>query len=378
MLTMQAEQDEKWMREALRLAELGWGRTSPNPLVGCLIVRDGCVLSEGYHAAAGFDHAERAAINQARQRGVSLDGATLYVNLEPCSHQGRTPPCADLIIESGIRTVVAAMSDPNPRVAGQGFQKLQNTGILLRIGVLAAEAQKLNEIFIKYITTGLPFVLLKSAISLDGKIATRTGNSKWISGEVSRQVVHHWRDRVAGIMVGKNTVLLDNPSLTTRQDGQACQNPIRIIVASAGALPSDCRVFQACAPGGAILATTSRMPAASRAAFERIGTTVVCLDGEDGKVDLWGLVRYLGLRGLDSIMLEGGGRLNEAFLQAGLIDKIMLFMAPKIIGGGDAVSCFNGLGCDQLTDAVGLDRMSINPCGEDWLIEGYPQNTRGC
>ncbi|HAL74374.1 MAG TPA: bifunctional diaminohydroxyphosphoribosylaminopyrimidine deaminase/5-amino-6-(5-phosphoribosylamino)uracil reductase RibD [Clostridiales bacterium] len=378
MLTLQAEQDEKWMRKALQLAERAWGRTSPNPLVGCVIVKDGDVLAEGYHSAPGLDHAERAAINQARQNGVPLTGATLYVNLEPCSHHGRTPPCADLIIESGIGTVVAAISDPNPRVAGQGFRKLQNAGIRLRTGVLAAEAQKLNEIFIKYITTGLPFILMKSAISLDGKIATRTGNSKWISGEVSRQVVHHWRDRVAGIMVGKNTVLLDNPSLTTRQDDQPCKNPIRIIVASTGALPSDSRVFQACPPGGVILATTSRMPASSRTALERMGTTVICLDGEDGKVDLWGLVRLLGLRGLDSIMLEGGLQLNEAFLQAGLIDKIMLFMAPKIIGGCDAVSCFNGLGCDRLTDAVGLDRMTITPCGDDWLIEGYPQNTKGC
>ena len=375
---MQGNQDQKWMHEALSLAVKGWGRTRPNPLVGCVIIRDGRLLAEGYHVALGEDHAERAAILQARRNGVSLAGATLYVNLEPCSHHGRTPPCADLIIECGIRTVVAAMTDPNPKVSGQGFEHLRSAGILVRTGVLENEAQQLNEIFVKYITTGLPFILMKSAISLDGKIATRMGDSKWISGQEARQVVHHWRDRVSGIIVGKNTVLIDNPALTTRLNGQAGKDPVRIVLASVGALPSDCKVFQGCKPGDAILATTSRMPASSRAAFERIGATVVCIDGQDGQVDLHELVGFLGRQGHDSILLEGGGTLNESFLQAGLIDKIMLFMAPKIIGGSGAVSCFHGSGTDKLSDAVRLEHMSVKPCGDDWLIEGYPRYEKGC
>ena len=375
---MPIDQDEKWMQKALQLAEKGWGRTNPNPLVGCVIVRDGHLLADGYHAAPGLEHAERAAVRQAREKGISLRGSTLYVNLEPCSHHGRTPPCADLIVEAGISAVVAAMTDPNPKVAGRGFKILRDAGIEVRNGVLEAQARRHNEIFIKYITTGQPFILMKTAISIDGKIATCTGESKWISGGQSRQVVHHWRDRVAAIMVGKNTILADDPSLTTRLDGQTGSDPVRVIIDSAGTLEPDRRVFQNSTASRVIFATTSRMPTAKRAAFAANGVSIVCLDGADGRVDLRALAAFLGQQGLDSVLLEGGGTLNEAFLHAGLIDKIMLFMAPVIIGGCAAVSCFHGSGFKRLSEAVRVGQMSVTPCGDDWLIEGYPQYEKGC
>ena len=368
-------QDRFWMEQALDLALKGWGRTRPNPLVGCVIIRDGKILAKGHHASLGEVHAERHAITQARQRGIDLQGASLYVNLEPCSHQGRTPPCTEIIIEAGIREVVLAMKDPNPLVAGRGIAALQAAGIRVRSGVMEAEARKLNEIFIKYITTRTPFVLLKSAISIDGKMATRTGDSKWISGPQARVVVHQWRDRFAGIMVGSQTILKDDPSLDTRlpeQIGRIGRNPLRIIVDSQGRIPFEARALQGAGDPGVILATTSRIGRDRQAAYEALGVQVLPLDAPDGRVDLSALVCELGNRGIDSVMLEGGGTLNAAFLQAGLVDKLMLFMAPKLIGGMQAISCVAGQGAECLTQAIAIDRMSIRPCGDDWLIEGYP------
>ena len=371
------KQDSKWMQYALDLALKGWGQTNPNPLVGCVIVKNGRILAGNCHARLGQEHAERAAINQAWERGIDVRGARLYVNLEPCSHYGRTPPCTDIIIEAGISEVVVAMTDPNPLVAGKGIDVLRQAGITVRTGVMEAEARQLNEIFIKYILTRKPFVLLKAAISLDGKIATRTGDSRWVSGEQSRSVVHHWRDRVAGIMVGSQTVLKDNPSLNTRISGQTGNNPVRIIVDSLGQVPLESKAFHGGVDTGVILATTSRINRDRKAAYEALGVQVMQLDGHDGRVDLPALVDELGQNGLDSVMLEGGGTLNAAFLQARLVDKLMLFMAPKLIGGSQAVSCFDGLGIGRMAQAIQVDRMSMTTCGNDWLIEGYPCYTWG-
>lgn len=370
---MNQKQDEKWMHRAMKLAEKGWGRTRPNPLVGCVIVRDNRVIAEGYHAALGQAHAERAAIEQATQRGISLTGATLYVNLEPCSHYGRTPPCADLIIASGIQRVVLAMQDPNPLVAGRGIQALRAAGIEVTVGILEQQARQQNEIFIKYISTGRPFVILKAAISLDGKIATRTGESKWITGSQSRKLVHQWRSRTAAILVGIQTVLQDDPSLTTRLDGQAGRDPIRIIVDSKGQLTEHHRVFNPLSQAQVIVATTSAMEPAKAEQLKNAGATLLELDGPDDQVDLVALMNQLSEASIDSVLVEGGGRLNESFLRAGLVDKLMLFMAPKIIGGSASIACFHGLGTDQLDAAVSVAKLTITPVGEDFLIEGYPQ-----
>ncbi len=366
------------MRRALDLASDGWGRTRPNPLVGCVIVRDDTILAEGFHAAAGQAHAERAAIDQAREKGLSLRGATLYVNLEPCSHYGRTPPCADLIIETGIGRVVVALEDPNPLVAGRGIQALREAGIDVTLGVLEDQARQLNEIFIKYITTGKPFVILKAAISLDGKIATRSRESKWISGPKARELVHLWRSRAAAILVGINTVVEDNPSLTTRMADARGADPLRVIVDSKGRLCDTHRVFNPASSAGVLVATTSAMDESHAERLTAAGATVLTLDGPDGRVDLSALMNHLGQTGVDCVLLEGGGQLNEAFLRAGLVDRIMLFMAPIIIGGSTAVSCFHGRGIDHLTEAIPVARMTIQPLGDDFLIEGYPQMPGRC
>jgi len=370
---MELTQDIKWMRRALKLAEKGWSRTRPNPLVGCVIVRDDEVIAEGYHEALGRAHAERAAIEQARLHGIELTGATLYVNLEPCSHFGRTPPCADLIIENRLARVVVAMEDPNPLVAGRGIQSMRTAGIEVTTGVLEADAQRLNEIFIKHITTGKPFVMLKAAISVDGKIATHTGESKWISGAQSRKLVHRWRSRTAAILVGINTVLQDNPSLTTRLHGKKDLDPARIIVDSTGRLTPQHRVFNPDSKAPVIVATTSAINPLKAEQLKQAGATLLVLDGPDGEVDLKALIDQLGESGIDSILLEGGGRLNEAFLRAGLVDKILLFMAPKIIGGSASIACFHGEGTEHLAEAITITDMTVTPVGDDFLIEGYPQ-----
>ncbi len=366
------QRDNFWMQQAMNLAYQGWGQTRPNPLVGCVIVRDNQLLAEGCHTALGQVHAERDAIQKAKQLGIDLSGACLYVNLEPCSHYGRTPPCTDAIIEAGISDVVLAMTDPNPLVAGRGMATLQRAGIRVKTGVLETEARQLNEIFCKFITNQTPFILLKAAMSFDGKIATRTGDSKWITGEHSRSVVHQWRDRCASIMVGSQTILKDNPSLDTRLPDRAGRNPVRIVVDSEGKIPLDARVLRGGGDPGIVLATTSRISLERQTSFEALGVQILKLDGPDGRVDLPLLVRELGQLGLDSVMLEGGGTLNAAFLQAGLVDKLMLFMAPKLIGGRQALSFFEGQGAERLSQAISIDRMSVTPCGEDWLIEGYP------
>ncbi|MDD2459150.1 MAG: bifunctional diaminohydroxyphosphoribosylaminopyrimidine deaminase/5-amino-6-(5-phosphoribosylamino)uracil reductase RibD, partial [Eubacteriales bacterium] len=280
---MELTQDVKWMRRALKLAEKGWGRTRPNPLVGCVIVRDGEVLAEGYHAALGRAHAERAAIEHAQQQGIDLTGATLYVNLEPCSHFGRTPPCADLIIENRLTRVVIAMEDPNPLVAGRGIKALRTAGIEVTTGVLESEARRLNEIFIKHITTGKPYVILKAAISVDGKIATHTGESQWISGADSRKMVHRWRSRTAAILVGINTVLQDNPSLTTRLHGKKDLDPARIIVDSKGKLTTHFRAFNPGSKAQVIVATTSAIKPDHAEQLKQAGANILVLDGPHGQ-----------------------------------------------------------------------------------------------
>ena len=364
--------DEQFMRRALTLAENGRGRTNPNPLVGCVIVRDGTVLAEGYHAALGEDHAERAALRQARKLHVDVRGAVMYVSLEPCSHHGRTPPCADAVIEAGIREVVVAMTDPNPVVAGNGIRKMREAGILVRTGVLEDDARQQNEPFIKYIVQRLPFVVLKTAMSLDGKIATASGCSQWISCEESRESTHELRDRYAAIMAGSGTILQDDPRLNTRLAHGEGRDPIRIVIDSSGRIPMESKVFISPSKTGVLLATTSRIAQETAAKYESIGVEVLRLDGQGGKVDLLALMRELGAREIDSVLLEGGSGLNAAALKAGIVDKVLFFIAPLIVGGIAAPSPVGGNGINLLGEAVRLERVAWRASGQDMLVEGYP------
>lgn len=353
------------MREALCAAQHAIGRTSPNPLVGAIVVREGRIVSVGWHRAAGTPHAEVHALNMA---GELARGATLYVTLEPCSHYGRTPPCVDKIIESGIARVVAAMSDPNPKVAGRGFDRLRQAGIAVEVGVLEDEARRLNEVFLKWITTGLPFVMLKTAMSLDGKIATSAGQSKWITSDAARQRVHEWRDEYDAIMVGIGTVLADNPALTARLD-RPTRNPIRIIVDSRARTPLDSNVVSD-RQAKTIIAVTERAPKENIDRLRAEGIEIIST-GEGDHVDLRRLLKELAAQEITSVMLEGGGTLNFSMLRAGLVDRINAFIAPKVIGGRTALTAVEGEGFTQLDQAVELINVETEMLGGDVLISGY-------
>jgi diaminohydroxyphosphoribosylaminopyrimidine deaminase/5-amino-6-(5-phosphoribosylamino)uracil reductase len=364
---------EFYMKKALELAKSGWGRTNPNPLVGAIIVKDGQIVAEGFHEALGQAHAEVAAINKARQ---DVRGSTLYVNLEPCSHYGRTPPCAKAIIEAGVSVVVVAMTDPNPKVSGSGIAMLKQAGIHVTLGVLHEEARKLNEIFIKYITAKRPFVILKAAATLDGKIASVCGDSKWISGEESRRRVHRIRERVSAIMVGINTVLTDDPLLTARYQKKENKNPIRIIVDSQGRIPEDSRVLSTAPGSEVILATTSKITETKEGMLRDKGVSIIKADGNNGRVDLDKLMAELYELKIDSVLLEGGGTLNASALEAGVVDKVMFFIAPKIIGGVTAPTSVGGAGQELIKDAISLKNITVEKIAEDILIEGYLDHTQ--
>ena len=353
------------MREAIRAARHGLGRTSPNPAVGAVVVRDDRIVAIGWHRQAGTPHAE---IHALRMAGELARGATLYVTLEPCSHYGRTPPCVNAIIDAGISRVVAAMSDPNPKVAGRGFARLRDAGIEVAVGVCEAESRRLNEVFLKWITTGMPFVMLKTAMSLDGKIATATGQSQWITSEAARRRVHEWRNVFDGIMVGIGTVLADNPSLTTRLEFEG-RNPVRIIVDSSARTPLDANVVSD-KKARTLIAVTEHAPQQKVDALIGRGVEII-VAGSEECVDLRRLMRELAAREITSIMVEGGGTLNFSLLKAGLVDKINAFIAPKVLGGRDALTGVEGEGFSTLQDAVELSDVSTEMLGGDILIGGY-------
>ena len=365
------ESDERYMWMALDLARQGLGKTNPNPMVGAVLVKDGEVVGTGFHAKAGLAHAEIIALQDACEKAR---GATLFVNLEPCSHQGRTPPCVDAIIEGGIRKVVMAMKDPNPLVSGQGIKKLEKAGIKVKTGVLEEKALRLNEVFIKYITTRLPFVVVKSAMTLDGKIATQQGESQWISGEKSRELVHKLRSLSDGIMVGINTVLHDNPRLTVRlgKEEQKAAQPLRIIVDSQGRLPLDSNVSTGYNGSKTLLATTDAMPKDKKEALMVQGVDVLTLPDRDGRVDLAQLMIELGKREISALLVEGGGALNYALLESNLIDKVYLFLAPLLLGGENAPTPFEGEGVNKLTEAWVVENVELKQLDNDLLVIGYP------
>lgn len=358
--------DEIFMSEALRLAKHANGRTTPNPLVGAVVVKDGRIISVGWHHKAGTPHAEVHALNAA---GEEARGATLYVTLEPCSHFGRTPPCVDKIIFAGIKRVVAAIGDPNPKVSGRGFEILRKAGISVDVGILEDEARQLNEVFFKWITKNLPFVTMKFASSLDGKIATVTGASKWISCEDSREYVHRLRDLNAGIMVGVNTVLADNPRLTARFAGG--KNPVRIVVDSMARTPVDANVVSD-GQAETIIAVTANAPKKNLDSLKNGGAKII-VAGDGEKVDLKLLMRELAAREITSVLLEGGGTLNFSMLEAGLVDKVIVFIAPKILGGKNAPTAVEGAGFEKLSDSVYLKNTTVQKVGTDIFLTGYVQ-----
>ncbi len=359
-----------FMQRALDLAKRATGRTSPNPLVGAVVVKDGQVIGEGYHQKAGTPHAEVHALNAA---GENARGATIYVTLEPCCHSGRTPPCTDALINAGIAEVYIAEVDPNPKVAGKGVRQLEQAGLHVHLGLYEQEAADLNEVYRKYIQTGMPFVILKTAMSLDGKIATVSGESQWITSEASRQHGHQIRDLVDAILVGRGTVERDNPALTTRLQDKQGQDATRIVLDSHARTSTDARIFSAESEAGVIVAVTPDAPAGNVAALQKTGAEVVTVPATAGnRVCFKRLVEILGKREITSILIEGGGEVNASAIAAGIVDKMMCFIAPKIIGGRNAPGPIGGDGFPSLSDVPHLQRIRVTPMPDaDFLIEGY-------
>ncbi|QBQ64201.1 bifunctional diaminohydroxyphosphoribosylaminopyrimidine deaminase/5-amino-6-(5-phosphoribosylamino)uracil reductase RibD [Actinobacillus indolicus] len=352
-----------FMARAIELAELGRGWTNPNPLVGCVIVKDGNIVAEGYHQRYGEWHAERNAILHCQE---DLSGATAYVTLEPCCHHGRTPPCSDLLIERGIKTIVIGSSDPNPLVAGKGVAQLRQAGIEVIENVMKAECDALNPIFFHYIQTKRPYVLMKYAMTADGKIATATGESKWITGEQARANVQCTRHQYSAIMVGVDTVLADNPMLNSRMPN--AKQPVRIVCDSQLRTPLDCQLVQTAKIYRTIIATVSD-DLQKIAQFQPLGVEVLVCKAKDKRIDLADLLQKLGEQGIDSLLLEGGSSLNFSALNAGIVNRVHCYIAPKLVGGVTAKTPIGGEGIGVLANAVQLKNAKISQIGEDLLID---------
>jgi diaminohydroxyphosphoribosylaminopyrimidine deaminase/5-amino-6-(5-phosphoribosylamino)uracil reductase len=360
---------QQYMECALSLARLAMGYTSPNPAVGAVVVKGELAVGMGYTQPAGFEHAEVIAL---RQAGDKAQGATMYVTLEPCPHYGRTPPCTQAIIDAGISEVHIALLDPNPVVSGRGVGRLKERGIKTYIGTCQQEAHEINEAYIKHITTGLPFIVAKFAMSLDGKIATKTGDSKWITKEEARKYAHALRHTVDAIMVGVNTVIADNPRLTAKgcggRGGIEKRQPLRLIVDSKGKVPLTAHIFEP--PGEVLLAVTAPFDSVKRDKFMEVGAEVLELPAEEGSVDIVELLKLLGRREIVTVLVEGGGKLLGSLFDHHLVDKVLAFISPIIIGGCEAVSV-GGNGVDNIAKALRLSRVNIKSFGDDILVSGY-------
>ena len=360
---------QDYMECALSLARLAMGYTSPNPAVGAVVVKDGLAVGMGYTQPVGSEHAEVIAL---RQAGDRARGATMYVTLEPCSHYGHTPPCTQAIMDAGISEVYMALLDPNPVVSGRGVKRLNERGINTHVGMCQKEAGEINEAYIKHITTGLPFVVAKFAMSLDGKIATKTGDSKWITKEETRKYAHALRHTVDAIMVGVNTVVADNPRLTAKgcggRGGAGKKQPLRLVVDSRGKVPLNAHIFEP--PGDVLLAVTAPFDSVKRKKLVEVGAEVVELPERGGSVDIAELLRLLGKREIVTILVEGGGKLLGSLFDDHLVDKVLAFISPIIIGGHQAVSV-GGNGVDCMTHALRLSRVDIQSFGDDVLVSGY-------
>ena len=364
------QKKEEYMRRALELARKGEGHTSPNPMVGCVVVKDGRIISEGYHENPEEFHAERNALTRCTE---DTAGADLYVTLEPCCHQGKTPPCTDIIIEKKIARVFVGSMDSNPLVAGKGVQILRDHGIYVETGILDAECRKLNEVFYHYIATKTPFVVMKYAMTLDGKIACATGDSKWVTGEIARTQVHRMRGRYRGIMVGIGTVLADDPMLNCRVEGGV--DPVRIICDSNLHIPTESQIVKTASDIETIVACSQEALKSERKQekirrLKEAGIQIIGTEGAHG-VNLVELMKKLGGQNIDSILLEGGGTLNASALEDGIVNKVYAYIAGKLIGGMDARSPVEGMGIDRMADAITLQNMEIEKLGDDFCIVGY-------
>ena len=380
------------MQRAIALAKKGAGFVNPNPMVGCVVVKDNEIITEGYHEYYGGLHAERNALTNT---AVDCKDATLYVTLEPCCHHGKTPPCTDIIIEKGIKKVVVGLLDPNPLVAGKGISILQDAGIEIVTGIEEDKIKELNKVFLKYIKTKRPYVILKTAMTLDGKIASHTGDSKWITNEKSRQLVHKLRSEMMGIVAGIGTVKADNPMLNCRLEGQqttdnrqqSVRQPIRIIVDTKASISLDSNIVKTANEYRTILAigrdvtpvaseqttVNSQQPKAD--ILKSLNVEILQCEEKDGHVDINDLMIKLGQMGIDSLLLEGGSCLNAAFLEAGCVDEVYAFIAPKIIGGEHSKSPIGGKGIELMRDAITFDKVEIEQIENDILIKGRITST---
>jgi len=364
--------DRDFMQQALALARQGEGYTSPNPMVGAVLVNEGEIVGRGYHQAAGQPHAE---VNAVEDAGSLARGATLYVTLEPCNHTGRTAPCTQTILNSGIRRVIVAMRDPNPDVTGNGIEFLKSQGLEVTVGLCEQEAQRLNESFCKYIKTKRPFVIIKCAATLDGRIATRTGDSKWVTGPLARQRVHQIRHAVDAIMVGIDTVKKDDPSLTTRLEGKDGSDPIRIILDTNLSISPQAQVLHLESKVATILVKGNTRATdtvtTKRQALESHGAKIIETPLKNSLIDLEHLMARLGQLGITSLLIEGGGRVISSALAAGIADKIIFFYAPKITGGDDGVPICRGEGPALMQNCFAVRDLRVESVGNDVMIEGY-------
>jgi len=362
--------DRRFLRLALALAARGAGQTDPNPMVGAVLVRDGRVVGQGYHTRAGAPHAEAVALAQAGDRSR---GAVLYVNLEPCCHFGRTPPCVDAIVAGGVRRVVACMRDPDPRVRGRGFRALRAAGVQVRMGALAREAGILNQPFVRRIGAGRPLVTLKAGMSLDGRIATRTGESRWVTSPQARAAARELRRRHDAVLVGVNTVLRDDPRLTVRASrggpGGRGGGPVRVVLDARLRTPPRSRLLRDGGPQ-VIIVTLRSASAGRRRRLQVAGALVLDVPGRNGQVSIDRAVRELGRRGIGSVLVEGGSEVLGAMLDARLADRLVLFVAGRVLGGRAALPVFGGRGASRLRDAARLEKMTVRPVGRDYRIEG--------
>jgi diaminohydroxyphosphoribosylaminopyrimidine deaminase/5-amino-6-(5-phosphoribosylamino)uracil reductase len=364
---IQNPEDARWMRRALRLAARGY--TPPNPMVGCVLVKDGTVVGEGWHPYAGALHAEAFALQSA---GEKARGATAYVSLEPCVHFGRTPPCSRALIAAGVARVVAAVTDPNPQVAGQGLAALREAEIAAEVGLLESEARRLNEAFFHFHATGKPFVTLKAAMTLDGKIATRTGDSKWITGARARRYVHRLRAQSGAVLCGVGTVLADDPLLTARLPGMPRQ-PLRIVLDTHLRTPPDSKLVATARETPVLVATGEAADRKKAALLEAQGVEILRLPADiNEQVSLDCLLEEMGRREIISLLVEGGGRTHAAFLEGRHAHRLLWFVAPKLIGGRDAPTSVEGDGAAAMADAVTLTEVRVRRCGPDILIDCVP------
>ena len=370
MVHLSAERKNELMAEALSLASRAEGMTSPNPLVGAVVLdAGGEIAGRGWHRKAGEPHAEVLALQDAGDRAR---GGILILTLEPCSHQGRTPPCAPFVVEAGVSHVIAAVSDPNPQVSGKGFAHLRSHGVGMEIGIMAEEAVRQNEVYFHWWRFGRPFLTLKAAASLDGKIATRSGRSRWITGEAARNAGHHFRNKVDAILVGVETVLEDDPLLTARPDGVPGKPLTRVVLDSRLRTPSHARILASREGSSTIVATTDAAPTAKEEALRETGAEIIRIGADpQGRVSLVPLLEELGSRGVRHILVEGGGRVHGSFIREGLADRLLYFLAPLVVGDAQAPGAISGLDESELQSLPGLFNVTHEVIGDDLLIQGY-------